>query len=151
MISQNLMNLRKLHRYTLEDIAEKIGVTRQAVSKWESGETQPDLENCIALAKLFDVTLDNLVTYSQSLYNLNVPPKGKHFFGVVKVGERGQLVIPKKAREIFQIQSGDELLLLGDEEQGLALTKTDFFLHVANEIMSGGNLSYDRNTNKKTK
>ena len=45
-------------------------------------------------------------------------PKGKHIFGTVKVGERGQIVIPKEAREIFDINPGDTLLVLGDEEQG---------------------------------
>ena len=48
-------------------------------------------------------------------------PKGKHVFGLVKVGERGQIVIPKQAREIFGIRAGDELMLIGDEESGLAL------------------------------
>ena len=47
-------------------------------------------------------------------------PKGKHIFGTVKVGERGQIVIPKEAREIFDINPGDTLLVLGDEEQGIA-------------------------------
>ncbi|MFA5766133.1 MAG: AbrB/MazE/SpoVT family DNA-binding domain-containing protein, partial [Bacilli bacterium] len=49
--------------------------------------------------------------------------KGKHIFGAVKVGEKGQIVIPKKARDIFNIKPGDNLLLLGDEEQGLAIVK----------------------------
>ena len=48
-------------------------------------------------------------------------PKGKHIFGTVKVGERGQIVIPKEARELFDINPGDTLLVLGDEEQGIAV------------------------------
>jgi AbrB family looped-hinge helix DNA binding protein len=49
---------------------------------------------------------------------------GKHLFGLVKVGERGQIVIPKAARDIFGIKPGDELLVLGDEKQGgLAIMK----------------------------
>lgn len=63
-------------------------------------------------------------------------PKGKHMFGVVKVGERGQIVIPKKAREIFHIQPGDGLLVLGDEAQGLALVKNDVFLAMAEKILA---------------
>lgn len=47
-------------------------------------------------------------------------PKGKYAW-TVKVGERGQFVIPKEAREVFHIQPGDTLILLGDEEQGLAI------------------------------
>lgn len=63
-------------------------------------------------------------------------PKGKHIFGVVKVGERGQIVIPKRAREIFHIRPGDELLVLGDEAQGLAMAKNEVFLSMAERIFS---------------
>ncbi|WP_334293859.1 AbrB/MazE/SpoVT family DNA-binding domain-containing protein [Clostridioides difficile] len=50
-----------------------------------------------------------------------VPPKEKFFFGTVVVGERGQIVIPKEAREVFNINAGDKLLVLGDEERGLGI------------------------------
>lgn len=49
---------------------------------------------------------------------------GKHIFGVVRVSEKGQIVIPKEARKLFDIQAGDALLILGDESKGLALVKT---------------------------
>ena len=62
-------------------------------------------------------------------------PKGKHIFGTVKVGERGQIVIPKEARDIFDIKPGDNLLLLGDEEQGIAIVKNELFLHFAEQVM----------------
>ncbi len=55
-------------------------------------------------------------------------PKGKHLFGTVKVGEKGQIVIPKDARELFGIQPGDSLVVLGDEATGLAIIKNDVFL-----------------------
>jgi AbrB family looped-hinge helix DNA binding protein len=55
-------------------------------------------------------------------------PKGKHLFGTVKVGEKGQIVIPKEARDIFGIQPGDSLVVLGDEASGLAILKNDVFL-----------------------
>lgn len=64
-------------------------------------------------------------------------PKGKHIFGTVKVGERGQIVIPKEARELFNIQPGDTLLVLGDEEKGLAISKTDVMQEVALKILNG--------------
>ena len=51
--------------------------------------------------------------------------KTKHLFGSVKVGERGQVVIPKEAREIFDIKPGDILLVLGDVDRGIALVKAD--------------------------
>lgn len=49
------------------------------------------------------------------------PPRGKHLFGMVTVGEKGQIVIPKKARECFDIHPGDALFVCGDEKSGLAL------------------------------
>ncbi|MDD4127001.1 MAG: AbrB/MazE/SpoVT family DNA-binding domain-containing protein [Methanomicrobium sp.] len=51
--------------------------------------------------------------------------EGKHIFGVVKVGERGQIVIPKEAREIFDISPGDSLVVLGDEKRGIAIVKEE--------------------------
>ena len=63
------------------------------------------------------------------------PPPGKHLFGTVRVGEKGQIVIPKKARDIFDIKPGDELVVLGDEAEGLALIKNGRFLGIVAEIM----------------
>ena len=56
-ISRNLSTLRQLHKYSQEDVATQIGVSRQAVAKWETGESVPDILNCDALAKLYDVEL----------------------------------------------------------------------------------------------
>jgi len=61
--------------------------------------------------------------------------KTKHLFGSVKVGERGQVVIPKEAREIFDIKQGDILLVLGDTERGLALVKADALQEFARKIL----------------
>ena len=52
-------------------------------------------------------------------------PKGHYIFGTVKVGGRGQMIIPKEARKIFDIKAGDTLIVLGDEKWGLAVTKAD--------------------------
>ena len=49
-------------------------------------------------------------------------PRGRHVFGTVKVGERGQIVIPKEAREMFGIEPGDMLVLLADKKRGIAHT-----------------------------
>jgi AbrB family looped-hinge helix DNA binding protein len=58
-------------------------------------------------------------------------PKGKHIFGTVKVGEKGQIVIPKEARDLFSIHAGDTLLILGDEQNGIIVTKPDVMNDVA--------------------
>ena len=121
MINMNLKNLRNQHGYRQEDVAEHLQVSRQAVAKWEKGESMPDIENCMALAKLYNVTLDNLVNFEDAGTGLNVPPKGKHFFGAVTVGERGQIVIPKKARDVFHIKPGNTVIVVGDDDRGLAV------------------------------
>lgn len=129
MICDNLASLRKLHRMSQEDVAEQVGVSRQAVAKWESGATKPDIENCIALATLYGVSVDNLINFTAEADDGKIPPKGKHLFGVATLGEKGQLVIPKKAREIFGLAPGDKVVILGDEERGLALMKADLMMH----------------------
>lgn len=63
--------------------------------------------------------------------------KGQHIFGTVKVGEKGQIVIPKEARQLFDIKAGDTLLVLGDEEQGLAVVKADMMKELAVKILKG--------------
>ena len=59
-------------------------------------------------------------------------PKGK-FISLVKVGEKGQIVIPKGARELFDIQPGDQLLLMADKKRGIALVGMDD-LHVPDSL-----------------
>ena len=60
-IAEKLKNLRIEHGLSQEKLAEQLMVSRQAVSKWENGETLPDMENMIALAKLYNTSLDELV------------------------------------------------------------------------------------------
>jgi AbrB family looped-hinge helix DNA binding protein len=135
MFSENIVRLRKINQMTQEDIAEAVGVSRQAVAKWESGETIPDLEKCKLLAELFGVSLDDLANYEpEDNMGLDVPPKGKHLFGMVTVGDKGQIVIPAKARKLFDISPGDQLIVLGDESQGMAIMKAKDFLNLANMI-----------------
>ena len=61
---------------------------------------------------------------------------GKHLFGTVKVGERGQIVIPKDAREQFDIKPGDTLLIIGKEEKGLAIVKPERMRELARKILT---------------
>ena len=133
--SENLIELRKLNNYTQEDLAELIGVSRQTLSKYETGESLPDIEKCKQLAEVFSVTIDDLISYEKNSANnmgFGIPPKGKHIFGMVKVGEKGQIVIPAKARRIFDIVPGDNLIVLGDEGQGIALIKEKGLLGLIN-------------------
>lgn len=121
----NLKYFRKKEGLSQEELAEKIEVSRQSVAKWESGETLPDIVKCRELANLFGTTIDNLINYSFEEEKLiENETDGKFVFGIVKVGERGQVVIPKHAREVFKINPGDKLVVLGDTKQGgIALAK----------------------------
>lgn len=79
------------------------------------------------------MSMDELVNHeAEDDLGFGVPPRGKHVFGLVKVGEKGQIVIPAKARKIFDIQPGDNLIVLGDEGQGLALLKEKGLLDLLN-------------------
>ena len=62
--------------------------------------------------------------------------EGKYLFGVVKVGDKGQIVIPKEARKIYDVKPGDTLMLLGDQK-GMALLKTDIFQAIVDQAMEG--------------
>ena len=135
MFGENLAQLRKLHRMTQEQVAERVGVTRQAVGKWESGETMPDLELARRLAEIFDVSLDELANHGQEEnFGLAVPPKGKHLFGVVTIGDKGQIIIPAKARRLFGLSAGDQLVVLGEEGEGLALLPAEAFMEMVKQI-----------------
>lgn len=134
MFKDNLISLRKVNNLSQEELADRIGVTRQTLSKYETGESLPDIDKCMALANVFGVSLDDLVNYDSPESGLLVPPKGKHMFGMVKVGEKGQIVIPAKARKIFHIQPGDNLVVLGDESSGIAIMREKDFLEMVEEM-----------------
>ena len=135
MFKDNLVQMRKMFQMTQEDIAEKLGVTRQSVAKWEAGDSVPDLDKCKQLADIFGVSLDDLANYEpDENLGLATPPKGKHLFGLVTVGDKGQIVIPAKARKLFEISPGDQLVVLGDEGQGIAIVKAESLLSLANMV-----------------
>ena len=74
MFHSNLIQLRNNNHMSQEELAEKVNVSRQTLSKWETGESLPDIEKCRVLAELFGVTLDDLVNYENDACGLCVPP-----------------------------------------------------------------------------
>ena len=72
---------------------------------------------------------------------LSSMPNGKHVFGTVKIGDKGQIVIPKEARRVFGLSPGDSLLVLGDEENGIVLARAEVLNNVAMEILGKVNSS----------
>ena len=71
-------------------------------------------------------------------------PKGK-FISTVKVGEKGQIVIPKPARDMFSIKPGDTVLLLADENRGIAIVSNDVYMNFAEAIFDAQDRKDDGN------
>lgn len=137
-IAANLRYLRNRHGLSQEEVAEKIAVSRQSVAKWENGDSLPDILKCEALADLYNVALNDLVRYDPEEEGLPIPPKNKHIFGVVTLGERGQIVLPKKARDTLKLKPGDRLVVLGDTtpgNAGIALVDSQTFLLMTGQVI----------------
>ncbi len=129
MLADNLIFLRNIKGLSQEQVAEVIGISRQSYSKWEQGETYPDIDKCDKLAKFYGVTLDSLVHQNDKIGNSKLAPApvGKHLWGTVTIGGKGQIVIPKAARDTFDLSEGDRLVVLGDDSEGIALVKAEIF------------------------
>jgi AbrB family looped-hinge helix DNA binding protein len=137
MIGKNIQKLRKQKNLTQEALADLIGVARQTIAKWETEESAPDLEMSGKLAAVLNVTLDDLVNAPDDELDGKPGMKGKHMFGMVTVGDKGQIVIPVRARRVFHINPGDQLVVLGDENSGLALVNAGFFMNIAEGMKNG--------------
>ena len=94
MLRENLIMLRRLNGFSQEQISEKIGISRQAYAKWETGATVPDIDKAAALAEVYGVTLDGLLKTerTEGIGDLPPAPKGKNIWGSVTIGERGALL-----------------------------------------------------------
>ena len=129
MLNDNLIMLRKINGYSQEEIAEKVGISRQAYAKWEKGLTIPDVEKCGLLAEFYETTIDALVNSGKrDDLDIVVPPapKGKSIWGSVTINDRGQIVIPRGAREKFNLTGGQRLIVCSDE-MGIALIPAETF------------------------
>ena len=129
MLKDNLIMLRNIHGFSQEELAEKIGISRQAYAKWERGATVPDIEKCKKLADVYGVTIDSLIKSETIDGKIVIPPapKGKNIWGSVIINERGQIVIPKAVRDIFGLTGGQRLIILSDDQEGIALVPAEVF------------------------
>ncbi len=129
MLKDNLVMLRNIHGFSQEAIAEKIGISRQAYAKWESGAVIPDIEKCSRLAEVYGTTIDSLVRTEpvEGIGFIPPAPRGKNIWGSVAIGDRGQIVIPKGARDLFGLKGGQRLVVLSDRE-GIALVPEEVFI-----------------------
>lgn len=136
MLKDNLAMLRNIHGYSQEAIVEKIGISRQAYAKWESGATVPDIEKCALLADVYETTIDSLIRTEplEGVGMIPPAPKGKNIWGTVTVNDRGQIVIPKGARDAFNLFTGERLIVLSDEN-GIALVPEKAFVASMQRVM----------------
>ncbi|MCR4963197.1 MAG: helix-turn-helix domain-containing protein [Firmicutes bacterium] len=148
MLKENLIMLRNMRGFSQEEIAGKIHISRQAYAKWESGATVPDIEKCALLAKVYGVTVDSLIK-DETVDGVGVippAPAGKSIWGTVTVNDRGQIVIPKDARDKFGIRGGTRLIVAADEI-GIALIPVETFEAGMKRIMEYAYI--DANTSEK--
>lgn len=148
MLADNLVMLRNLNSKSQEQIAEVIGISRQSYAKWEQGETIPDVEKCSILADFYGVSIDALIHQDNTIGKTKIAPSpiGKHLWGMVTVGSKGQIVIPKAARDTFDLKEGDNLVVLGDDNEGIALIKANDF---EKQIQEAIQLSHQKNDDNK--
>ena len=109
-----------------------LGLTR-------AGETVPDIEKCDRLAKFYDITIDALLHQENTVGNTRLAPAppGKHLWGTVTIGSKGQIVIPKEARAMFGLEPGDTLVLLADKKRGIALQTTEKLSPLLRSVFDG--------------
>lgn len=140
MLKDNLVMLRNIHGFSQEAVAEKICISRQAYAKWETGATIPDIEKCNLLAEMYGTSIDSLVKTEpvEGVGILPPAPKGKNIWGSVAINDRGQIVIPKGARDMFGLTGGQRLIVLSDE-YGIALVPDEAFMANMNKAMENMN------------
>lgn len=127
-IADNLKLMRNKQGYTLEGLAEIISVSRQTIAKWEAGESYPDIMNCVKLATLFKISLDELVNKPLREAQVNDFSTGENkICGVLDLTEEGTITLPKLVMEMFNIHPGEKILLLADRKQGIAIVKCSQF------------------------
>ncbi len=144
MLKENLIMLRRINGYSQEEIAEKINISRQAYAKWESGATVPDIVKCSLLASVYGITLDSLIKTetTEGIGVIPPAPKGKNIWGSVTVSDRGQIVIPKEAREKFSLTGGNRLIVLSDED-GIALVPAESFEKKMKQVLEFASMQND--------
>ena len=125
VFDSNIRYLRKQENLSQEEFAERFGVSRQSVAKWESGESTPDVYKCREISDYYDLSIDALISFKLDGSEMNEKnTEGKYIFGMVKMDKDGQVAIPEYAREVFGIKPGDRLMVMGDTVKGgIALAK----------------------------
>ncbi len=130
-LGNNISRYRKAKGMTQENLAEKLGVSAQAVSKWENGQSYPDISLLPELAKIFQVSMDDLFSYEQKSEVFLVPESERksldEMFLRVRVhsssGDKVQVNMPAP---LFKLASQSGMISFGSEEQKINFSQIDF-------------------------
>ncbi len=112
-IADKLIELRKKNGLSQEQLAEKLGLSRQAVSKWERAEASPDTDNLICLAKIYNVSLDELLSTDETVDEIAQETKEKEEEKMNQTEEKKEEKKETKEEIIAGIIGTASLLVLG--------------------------------------
>ena len=128
--ANRLVKLRKDNGYTQEQLAEALGISRQAVSKWERAESSPDTDNLICLAKLYNMSLDDLLNTSKIIENEN----NETYFNISSTGihykdEDDEAHISVTG---IKIKSKDATIIIGKTDEEIEKDNANPILNIIN-------------------
>ena len=122
IIGDEIKAHRKRMRYTHEELAHALGISRQTLMNWEKGASVPSLEDAAKLAEKFEIPVDALVGIKHSS---KLGPNGREFWGTVTVKRDGVVIVPQEILDHLGIRWGDELLVTTDLERGIEFLPKD--------------------------
>ena len=122
-IGRFIAQMRRTQDMTQRQLADMLSISDKTVSKWESGESYPDIEKCVKLSRLYNVSLDALVNKPIQELVREGADRNRYVFGVTKLNGDRMIKLPERAVELFEIGENDILLVVGDKEQGMAIVK----------------------------
>lgn len=116
-VANKLYELRKKNGYSQETLAEKLGISRQSISKWERAESSPDTDNLITLAKLYGVSLDELLLNDVNKDDINnsIDDEDETSDKTIEAenSEIGEDEIPDVGHKFVNVNDGDDIVHVG--------------------------------------
>lgn len=110
--ANRLCELRKAHNLSQEELAEKLGVSRQAVSKWERSESSPDTDNLIQLAALYNISLDELLNGKEAISLIEESSKVVEESRIIEISEHIKVSIDGDNAKVIYDDDEEEILSL---------------------------------------
>ncbi len=139
-IADRLVELRKKNGLSQEQLAEKLGLSRQAVSKWERAEASPDTDNLICLAKLYNVSLDELLSTDETIEDIAKETKEKEDEKQKKKGDTATI-------------NGDTIYIKDEDGSMVSISKDGILLKDGEDVLhiKGSGIFFNDHTPSKKK